>query len=197
MDDRDLKAVVAELRELEAKAFRAPWRAHTFEITCPGDSCDAAVNAAEDECGYDHEIAEVDAPEEYPASPTEPADVGHGQCVAQIDTPGLATFARRNAEFIAATRNALPRLLARLDALERVAEAARVALVRMRPCIVCEAAYATHGKIGPARIVGETKLCAACALKETEAEWVVPFAVHDIEARELLAALDAKEPGDG
>jgi hypothetical protein len=34
-------------------------------------------------------------------------------------------------------------------------------------------------------------------LKETEAEWVVPFAVHDIEARELLAALDAKEPGDG
>jgi len=69
----------------------------------------------------------VEAPEAYPASPSEPAPAGEGQCVVQISTPGLEMFARPCAEFIASARNELPAILMRCRALEAVAMAAKTA----------------------------------------------------------------------
>ena len=76
----------------------APWTASTFEIDCP------CPNGAH--CGDQHTCEEVEAPEAYPG----------GQCVVQIHTPGLETFAKPCAEFIAAARTDVPRLLATIDA---------------------------------------------------------------------------------
>lgn len=80
----------------------APWTANTFEIDCPCPNGD--------DCGDSHTCEEVDASEAYP----------DGQCVVQIHTPGLETLAKPCAEFIAAARTDVPRLLATLGA-ERAA----------------------------------------------------------------------------
>ena len=54
---------------------------------------------------YEHNVATVLAPDEYPNDPESP------QVVAQIDVPGLEMFAARNGAFIVAARNALPALI--------------------------------------------------------------------------------------
>ena len=105
------------LSALEQAAFCAPWTAHTFEIDCP---CPNGVH-----CGDSHTCEEVEAPQEYPHSPDDPAQTGDGQCVVQISVPGLETFAKRNAALIVATRNALPALLAEIRAAREVVESVR------------------------------------------------------------------------
>jgi hypothetical protein len=102
--------------KLDALPWPAPWAAHTFEIDCPCPNGD--------HCGDTHDCAEVEAREAYPSSPEEPASPGRGQCVVQISTPGLETFSRPCAEFIAAARNELPAIRKRCAALEAVAVAA-------------------------------------------------------------------------
>lgn len=106
--------IVEQLRELERAAFCAPWRSRAFEIDCP-------FPHGED-CGDLHTCCEVEAPEHYPNSPAEPAGEGDGQCVIQIDVPGLEDLSERNAAFIAAMRNALPLLLDVVAEAELVSE---------------------------------------------------------------------------
>ena len=96
--------------KLDALPWPGPWVAHTFEIDCP---CPNGEH-----CGDTHDCAEVEDRTAYPASPEKPAEPGHGQCVVQINTPGLETFAKPCAEFIAAARNELPAIRARLAELE-------------------------------------------------------------------------------
>jgi len=93
--------------KLDALPWPAPWVAHTFEIECP------CPNGAD--CGDSHTCEEVEAPQAYPWSPQEPAGTGEGQCVVQLSTPGLDRFARPCAEFIAAARNELPGIRAKLE----------------------------------------------------------------------------------
>jgi len=116
-------AELAELERLEKEAaWPAPWRAHTFEIECPCPNGE--------DCGDMHSCEEVEAPEAYPASPEAPADLGDGQCVVQIDVPGLESLAGPNAAFIAASRNALPRLLSEVRARRADADADKAAALR-------------------------------------------------------------------
>ena len=89
---------LAELERLEREAFCGPWTYENWEIDCP------AIGSG-DECGYEHNVATVLAPDEYPNDPESP------QVVAQIDVPGLEMFAARNGAFIVAARNALPALI--------------------------------------------------------------------------------------
>lgn len=89
---------LSELEELDKSAFRGPWTYEFWEIDC------RAIGLGED-CGLEHNIATVLAPEEYPNDPDSP------QVVAQIDVPGLESFAANNGRLIALARNALPRLL--------------------------------------------------------------------------------------
>ena len=96
--------------KLDALPWPGPWVAHTFEIDCP---CPNGEH-----CGDAHDCAEVEDRTAYPSSPEKPAEPGHGQCVVQINTPGLETFAKPCAEFIAAARNELPAIRARLAELE-------------------------------------------------------------------------------
>lgn len=98
IDDRLTDEELAELERLEHKAFCAPWSYEAWEVDCP------AIGSG-DECGYEHNISTVTAPDEYPADPDSP------QVVAQIDVPGLEQFAERNGALIALARNALPKLL--------------------------------------------------------------------------------------
>ena len=93
--------------KLDALPWPGPWVAHTFEIDCP---CPNGEH-----CGDTHDCAEVEDRTAYPASPEKPAEPGHGQCVVQINTPGLETFAKPCAEFIAAARNELPAIRARFQ----------------------------------------------------------------------------------
>ena len=99
--------------KLDALPWPGPWVAHTFEIDCP---CPNGEH-----CGDTHDCAEVEDRTAYPASPEKPAEPGHGQCVVQINTPGLETFAKPCAEFIAAARNELPAIRDRMLALESAA----------------------------------------------------------------------------
>jgi len=85
------------LEELSAAAFCAPWTASTFEIDCP---CPNGVD-----CGDPHSCEVVEALEEYPDSPEEPAQAGQGQCIVQISVPGLDRFAKANGALITALRN--------------------------------------------------------------------------------------------
>ena len=96
--------------KLDALPWPGPWVAHTFEIDCP---CPNGEH-----CGDTHDCAEVEDRTAYPASPEKPAEPGHGQCVVQINTPGLETFAKPCAEFIAAARNELPAIRARLAEMD-------------------------------------------------------------------------------
>jgi len=98
------EAELAELERMDRAAFRAPWTYESWEIDCP-------EIYGGDECGYEHNIATVIAPDEYPNDPNRP------QVVAQIDVPGIDVLAHRNGALIAAARNALPRLLAELRRL--------------------------------------------------------------------------------
>jgi len=93
--------------KLDALPWPAPWVAHTFEVECP---CPHGAD-----CGDSHTCEEVEAPQAYPWSPQEPAGTGEGQCVVQLSTPGLDRFARPCAEFIAAARNELPGIRAKLE----------------------------------------------------------------------------------
>ena len=99
--------------KLDALPWSGPWVAHTFEIDCPCPNGE--------DCGAMHDCAEVEDRTAYPSSPEDPAEPGHGQCVVQINTPGLETFAKPCAEFIAAARNELPAIRARLAELESAA----------------------------------------------------------------------------
>ena len=101
--------------KLDALPWPGPWVAHTFEVDCP---CPNGEH-----CGDTHDCAEVEDRTAYPASPEKPAEPGHGQCVVQINTPGLETFAKPCAEFIAAARNELPAIRDRMLALESAAKA--------------------------------------------------------------------------
>lgn len=100
--DEDL----AKLEQLLKAAWPAPWTAHTFEIDCP---CPNGEH-----CGDSHTCEEVEYREAYPDSHEHPAREGHGQCVVQIDVPGLESLAGPNALFIATSRNMLPALLEEL-----------------------------------------------------------------------------------
>lgn len=117
--DRLTPAELDDLERLHREAFRAPWVSRTFEIECPCPNGE--------DCGDSHTCEEVEAPEEYPADSEHPAEPGHGQCVVQIDVPGLEQFARSNGQLIAAARNALPRLIAAAREAERLREALRLA----------------------------------------------------------------------
>lgn len=99
----DLDAIEAAVR---AKGvWKAPWSAHEFEIDCP---CPNGEH-----CGDTHSCVEVEAREEYPCgAPGEPAEEGQGQCVVQIDVPGLDLFAHPTAAAIVALRNNADGLLA-------------------------------------------------------------------------------------
>jgi hypothetical protein len=109
MTSRLTEAELSELERLEREAaWPAPWVAHTFEVDCP---CPNGEH-----CGDSHTCEEVEAPEAYPASAQDPAPTGEGQCVVQISVPGLESLAGPNAQFIAAARNALPKLLRELRA---------------------------------------------------------------------------------
>jgi hypothetical protein len=133
MTDKTLD--LAELRRLceDPETFRRPWTLHRFEIACPCPNGD--------DCGDTHDCVEVEALEEYPASPKEPAPEGQGQCVVQISIPGLERFAQANGGLIVAAVNALPALLDEVErltreneALMRIAEAARQAVDVMVQC---------------------------------------------------------------
>jgi hypothetical protein len=112
----DLDAIEAAVR---AKGvWAAPWSARRFAIECP---CPRGVH-----CGELHTCWEVEAREEYPhGAPGEPADEGDGQCVVQIEVPGLEDFAAPTAAAIVAMRNGIEGLLA--AARERDALRARLA----------------------------------------------------------------------
>jgi hypothetical protein len=115
-------AELDELAALEAKAFCAPWVARSFEIECP---CPNGQH-----CGDSHTCEEVNAPEEYPWSSDAPADPdaeNAGQCIVQIDVPGLEDFAKANAALIAAMRNKLPALLSMARRLGDAEDMAREA----------------------------------------------------------------------
>ena len=101
---------LAELERLHEAAYCAPWTYEDWAIDCP------AIGSG-DECGYEHNVATVTSPDEYP----------DGQVVAQIDVPGLKVFADRNGALIVAARNALPKLIAEVRRLreERDTAAAR------------------------------------------------------------------------
>lgn len=106
---------VRSARQLDAGAFRAPWVSHTFEIDCP---CPNGEH-----CGDAHSCEEVDAPEEYPNSPEEPAAgdaEDPGQCIVQISVPGLETFAKANGSLVAFMRNRFGALLDVVDAASDV-----------------------------------------------------------------------------
>ena len=96
--------------KLDALPWPGPWVAHTFEVDCPCPNGE--------DCGAMHDCTEVEDRTAYPSSPEDPAEPGSGQCVVQINTPGLETFAKPCAEFIAAARNELPAIRARLADLE-------------------------------------------------------------------------------
>jgi len=107
-----------------ASLWKAPWTAHTFEIDCPCPN--------ENHCGESHTCEEVEALEEYPNGvPGKPADVGRGQCVVQIQVPGLETFAKPAAAFIAASRDAVPALLNGYEAMRLRAERAEAELAKL------------------------------------------------------------------
>jgi hypothetical protein len=101
-----LDDLLAQVDAHDKAMFKGPWRAHTFEIDCP---CPNGNH-----CGNPHTCEEVEAPEEYPSPP--------GQCVVQIDVPGLDTFAKANAEGIAWMRNALPELAAHVRRMQPLIE---------------------------------------------------------------------------
>lgn len=106
---------VAALRAVvEAKGvWRAPWTAHTFAIDCP---CPNGEH-----CGDTHSCVEVEAREEYPnGEPGDPAEEGEGQCVVQINVPGLETFAAPTAAAIVALRNNAPALLAAAELVQKL-----------------------------------------------------------------------------
>ena len=96
----------------DSRLWAAPWIARTFEIDCPCPNGE--------DCGETHSCEEVESPEAYPASPAAPAAVGEGQCVVQISVPGLESLSRPTAEFIAASRTAMPALLAEVRRLRRI-----------------------------------------------------------------------------
>lgn len=115
MTDTPTPPTTEELQEWQAlcddpRLWCAPWSASTWEIDCP---CPNGEH-----CGDTHSCETVEALEAYPnGKPGEPAAVGDGQCVVQIDVPGLDIFAKPNGAFIAAARSALPRLLAEVARL--------------------------------------------------------------------------------
>lgn len=82
--DAVLEKKLEELRQrlADPNAFKRPWRAERFEIVC-------------DDCGEEHTLDEVGAPDEYPG----------GQCVAQIIVPGLEQFSAANAALIVSAVN--------------------------------------------------------------------------------------------
>jgi len=102
---------LAALRRLCEGGFRRPWTMRRFEIDCPCPNGD--------DCGDSHDCVEVESREEYPASPEQPAEEGHGQCIVQISVPGLEEFAQANGELVVAAVNALPALLDRVERAER------------------------------------------------------------------------------
>lgn len=108
LDVSALRAVV------EAKGvWRAPWSARTFEIECP---CPNGKH-----CGEPHTCEEVGALEAYPCGePGAPAEEGEGQCVVQIDVPGLETFAGPTAAAIVALRNNAAALLAAAELVQKL-----------------------------------------------------------------------------
>ena len=107
----DIDTLIARVRELDAgRAWKPPWAAHTFEIDCP---CPNGEH-----CGETHTCEEVEAPEAYP----------DGQCVVQIDVPGLERFARPTAELIAEYRTAAPLLAAEVERLRAQVAELRAAL---------------------------------------------------------------------
>ena len=99
ISDEDLE----RLEKLLGSAWPAPWTAHTFEIDCPCPNWE--------HCGDSHTCEEVESRESYPYSHNEPAPKGHGQCVVQIQVPGLESLAGPNALFIATARNLLPAII--------------------------------------------------------------------------------------
>lgn len=100
------------LEVLLQNAWPAPWTHHTFDISCPCENAEDCDNCPGEQDGQT--CAEVEAREAYPYSHKDPAQEGCGQCVVQINVPGLESFAARNAEFIAEMRNMLPAILAEL-----------------------------------------------------------------------------------
>ena len=111
------KEARAKWKALCDAAFKGPWRYHKFEIEFDY-SIDHSNSCPQD--GYTPDCVEVEAPDEYP----------DGQCVCQQNVllvPGLEQFADANGAFIAAAREAVPKLLADLD----VAEAAATDNMRM------------------------------------------------------------------
>jgi hypothetical protein len=117
-----------DLRALAEAAFRGPWRAETWEVWCE----DASDDCGGVDCGGEHSVHTVLAPEVYPADPESP------QVVMQIDdvdgrmrTPGLEQFASANARYIAAVSPDV--VLAMLDEIDRL----RAERERDAPCLAC------------------------------------------------------------
>lgn len=95
-----------KLQALADACFIGPWRAETWTVECDH----------EDRCDDDHEVETVLSPD-YPGE----------QVVAQVDdeihTPGMERFARPHAEFIAACRDAVPELIAKVRKQEEALRA--------------------------------------------------------------------------
>lgn len=156
----DLDAIEAAVR---AKGvWAAPWSARTFEIECP---CPRGVH-----CGESHTCWEVEAREAYPhGAPGEPADEGDGQCVVQIDVPGLEDFAGPTAAAIVAMRNSIEGLLA--AARERDALRARLASLPVAELVAygrAREAYMAAVLEGPE---GEALSDASDALRAATERW--------------------------
>jgi hypothetical protein len=104
-----VSCMIKELRELEAKAFRAPWAYDAWEIECP--TCKNGDECANPECDGDAiPCTMIESPEEYP----------DGQTVALVTVPGLSSLADANGAFIVALRNAATELLDAAEERDRL-----------------------------------------------------------------------------
>lgn len=92
-----------KLQALADACFIGPWRAETWTVECDH----------EDHCGDDHKVETV-------LSPDYPGEQVVAQVGEEIRTPGMECFARPHAEFIAACREAVPALIARVREQEEL-----------------------------------------------------------------------------
>lgn len=108
----DIRTIIAELRELEEKATKAPWRETErtdYDADDNGEECAATISGH----GW-HWFAKF-------ATRVVREDEESGQEYSTVDAEGVANHA-----ITIASRNALPRILDYIARLEAVADAAEV-----------------------------------------------------------------------
>src|SRR5262245_5590801 len=113
---------LSKLEALAGAAFKGPWRYGRFTVECERHEYEDCPGEGR------HDVVRVEAPHENPESREEPQAVADVLC----DVPGLERFAQANGEFIAAAREAVPRLVAALRAERAAHETARTDLNQLR-----------------------------------------------------------------